>query len=382
LAELARLFLLTVLAILLYAALGYPLVLYVFSRGARRDGAFPAGSPPAVSLIIAAHDEQECIREKMRNTLALDYPEDSMEIILASDASTDLTERLAVEEGGGRLRVVRLDARQGKSAAQNAAAASATGEILVFTDADAMLDPSAVLRLVERFGDRSVGAVSGRITYEAVPGSGGASEDFYWRMECALWEWEDAVFGLLVVNGPVYAVRRSAYVPPAADAASDFAEPILLRLAGLRVVLADTAVGSKRLAASVGGSFRRKSRVVFGGMSSLTSIPGLSRVFLHPLLLFQLFSHKIVRWCAALLGPLAPPFALLALPSPVSLAVLGACAIGLCATLLGSLCPRLRRRLPVLRLPEYLCLLSAATWAAFIRLLMGRRLRWWKSERA
>jgi cellulose synthase/poly-beta-1,6-N-acetylglucosamine synthase-like glycosyltransferase len=360
---------------------GYPIVLFLASRARKRPPVAAADRLPSVSVVIAAHNEQACIREKVRNTLALDYPAGALEVILASDASTDGTEQAASEEGRGRIRVVRLETRAGKTAVQNEAVRFATGELLVFTDADARLHPAAVRRLAAAFGDPAVGAASGWLSYAAQNAAAGAGEDIYWAMESALWSWEARAFGLLLVVGPLYAVRRSAYIPPAPDAVSDLAEPLLLRLTGWRVVLVPDALGTKPLAAGAAVSLRRKSRVILGGMSSLLGIPGLAGLARRPALAFQLLCHKILRWLAALLVPLALPCAVIAAPRPLAVVALAVGVAGACAALIAWASPVLRRRLPLLRVPGYACLVSAATWRAFIALLAGRRLRWWTSER-
>ncbi len=229
------------IALILYTHLGYPLVLRVLVALRRHPTLTPGTweEPPRVSLIVAAHDEEEVIAEKVANALALDYPRDRLEVIVASDGSADATVERARAAGAD----VVLDLpRGGKTAAQNAAAERASGEILAFSDANSAWSPDALRHLVESFADPSVGYVCGQVRF--VDQGGDNVEGSYWRYEMAVREMESGLAGITAGNGAIYAVRASSYVPLSPSGSHDLSFPFLLAKRG--TALAVCAVGARR----------------------------------------------------------------------------------------------------------------------------------------
>ena len=189
--------------------------------------------PAAVSLIVAAYDEEEVIAAKVANALALDYPRERLELIVASDGSADATVERARAAGADLV----LDLpRGGKIAAQNAAAERASGEILAFSDANCAWAPDALRRLVEPFADPAVGYVCGQVRF--IDPEGGNLEGAYWRYEMAVREMESALAGVTAGNGAIYAVRRDAYVPLPPSGSHDLSFPFALAKRGLRSLYA------------------------------------------------------------------------------------------------------------------------------------------------
>src|SRR6478672_5330075 len=197
------------IGLILYAHLGYPVLLrgLVALFGDRAPAAELGGELPPVSLIVAAYEEEEVIERKIANARALDYPPDRLQIVVASDGSSDRTAELARSAGADL--VLELP-RGGKVAALNAAVGSATGEILAFSDANSYWRPDALRRLVDRFGDQRVGYVCGQVRFEG--GEGGNQEGMYWRYEMAVRSMETRLAGITAGNGGIYAVRREAYI--------------------------------------------------------------------------------------------------------------------------------------------------------------------------
>src|SRR3954468_15351928 len=194
--------------LLAYTHVGYPLVLALLARGRRVPPAIELGQLPAVSLIVAAHDEEQVIAAKVANALALDYPRELLEVIVASDGSTDRTAQVAREAGAD----VVLDLpRAGKVPAQNAAAEAATGRLLAFSDANATWEQRALLELVAPFGDQRVAYVCGQA--RLLDQGGSNQEGAYWRLELAIRANESALAGVTGGNGAIYAVRASEYLP-------------------------------------------------------------------------------------------------------------------------------------------------------------------------
>src|SRR6185503_16546077 len=197
---------------------------------------------PRVSMIITAYNEERDLPAKLENTLALDYPRDLLEIIVASDCSNDGTDEI-VRTYAGRVRLVRQSQRLGKTAAQNLAVENALGKILLFSDATSLYQPDVVRALVRNFADPTVGTVAGRLIYvdqsQSSIGSGARS---YWNYETFLKRQESLVCSLIGASGCLYAVRRSAYRELHNEACSDFIICTEMVEQGLRAVFDPEAV--------------------------------------------------------------------------------------------------------------------------------------------
>src|SRR4051794_25948371 len=190
--------------LIVYAHLGYPLLLWLLATlvGEGETSPEPEGDLPSVTLIIPAYDEEEVIERKVANARALDYPPDHLEIVVASDGSSDRTAELA--RGAGADRVLELR-RGGKVAALNQAVSEAKGTILAFSDANSYWRPDALRRLVDRFSDSRVGYACGQVRFEG--GEGGNQEGIYWRYEMAVRSMETRLAGITAGNGGGYAAR-------------------------------------------------------------------------------------------------------------------------------------------------------------------------------
>src|SRR3954471_5380183 len=247
--------------LIVYAHLGYPLLLRLLvGIFGEHDGA-PAhdGPLPHVSLIIAAYDEAPVIERKITNARALDYPAELLEVIVASDGSSDRTVELARAAGADQV----LDLpRGGKVAALNAAVGHATGDLLAFSDANSYWRPDALRRLVERFGDERVGYACGQVRFSG--GEGGNQEGLYWRYEMAIRSMETRLGGITAGNGGIYAVRRAAYIELDPSRGQDIGFPFELTKRGWRAVYEAGAVAEEKMAPTVEGEFRRKRRMMWG----------------------------------------------------------------------------------------------------------------------
>jgi cellulose synthase/poly-beta-1,6-N-acetylglucosamine synthase-like glycosyltransferase len=291
----------TCLALLLYVYLGYPLVLGLIALlhprpVSRRD------VTPLVTVLVPAHDEASAIRDKILNTAASDYPADRMEILVLSDGSTDATVATARETAAelaasGRtappLRVLDL-ARLGKARTLDTGARAARGDIIVFTDANVLLAPDAISRLIESFGDPEVGGVCGEKRHRPMPGPTGQGEGLYWRYENGLKRLESRVGSTVAADGALYAVRANLYVPirnPAS--ADDMAISMNVVLQGYRLVCDARAVAVESAPDDAVTEFRRKVRITNHSMRALLELgPAL---FMSGLYSFQLLSHKLLR---------------------------------------------------------------------------------------
>src|SRR5512146_2853151 len=245
--------LLLCLGLVAFSYLGYPLVLAgwgalhdlrgalrFFAGGADRRERSDPDEWPRVSLVLAAFDEEQCIREKIENCLALDYPPDRLEVVLGCDGCTDRTAAVAREVGRGRVRVVELSPRKGKASVLARLVPSATGEIVVLTDANVEFHPRAARALARRFRDPGVGAVVGRLRLRSRAGGG---EGIYWAYESFLKYLEGKLGCVLGANGAIYAVRRILFPPlPADTLTDDFVVPLRIAVRGWKVPFEPTAV--------------------------------------------------------------------------------------------------------------------------------------------
>ena len=288
-------------ALLLYTHLGYPLVLWALVRS-REDRPEPAGEAPLprVSLIVAAHDEEDVIDRKVRDALAQDYPRERLEVIVASDGSTDRTVEVARDAGADQV----LDLpRGGKVAALNAAVERSKGEVLAFSDANSFWRADALRRLVARLGEPKVGYVCGQVRFD---GAGAANEEgLYWRYEMAVREWESRLAGVTAGNGAINAVRRDAYIFLEPTRGQDISFPYELAKRGWRSVYAPEAVARERLAATIGGEFDRKQRMMAGAWSTMLRHGLLSPRGYGPLYAFEIASHRLLRYASPFLHVVA-----------------------------------------------------------------------------
>ena len=290
------------LGLILYAHLGYPLLLWLLS------GLFgePARSRrvhdglPTVTLIIPAHDEAEVIQRRVENALALDYPRDRLELTVASDGSTDGTVELARKAGADLV----LDLpRGGKVAALNAATRQAQGMIFAFSDANAYWHPRALRRLVDRFEDEEVGYVCGQVRFSG--GEGGNQEGLYWRYEMAVRRSESRMAGITGGNGAIYAVRPDAYIELEPDRGQDLSFPFELTKRGWRAVYEPEALAEERMAPSVEGEFRRKRRMMWGLWDAMLRYGMLNPRGYSLGYLMEIYSHRLLRYLTPFLHAIA-----------------------------------------------------------------------------
>ncbi len=370
------------LALIAYPYAGYPILLrllaHVIGRPVRR-----APQTPTATLVISAFNEGENMQRKLDNTLAIDYPQEKLEIIAASDASTDETDAVIARYAARGVQHLRLAVRGGKVACQNAAIERATGEILVFSDARIMIAPGSLRAMMENFSDPTVGCVSSQdlIVDAAGAPDATAGEGFYVRYEMGLRRLE-AEFGSLVgASGSFYAVRRGLAPIWEAGFERDFLTPLKVAAAGYRTVHEPRAIGAYRALAEPEAEFRRKVRTVMRGMAVLFHMRELLNPWRHPRVAWQLWSHKIMRWTV--------PFSLVTL-FITSAALSGRGLIyllaggGQLALYLLALAALLDRRLEsrlLFRIPLFFTNANLSILVAWCRYLAGARPVTWEPSR-
>jgi cellulose synthase/poly-beta-1,6-N-acetylglucosamine synthase-like glycosyltransferase len=288
-------------ALIVYTHLGYPLVLRLLLMLRRPWQPRPEqGELPRVSLIVAAYDEEEVIEEKVAGALALDYPRELLQLIVASDGSSDATVERA--RAAGADLVLELP-RGGKIAAQNAAAEQAAGKILAFSDANSAWQPDALRRLVAPFADPAVGYACGQVRF--LDAGGDNLEGAYWRYEMKLREMESALAGVTAGNGAIYAVRASAYLPLAPSGSHDLSFPFALAKRKLRSLYVPAARAEEKMVPTLAGEFARKRRMMVGLWDIVVGERMLSPRGYKPLYAFELFSHRLLRYLTPFLHLIA-----------------------------------------------------------------------------
>jgi poly-beta-1,6-N-acetyl-D-glucosamine synthase len=364
--------------LLAYVYVGYPAVIWTWAALASRPGRRTA-EEPSVTVLIVAHNEAAHIAAKLDNVLALDYPHDRLEIVLASDGSTDATVELArVWEPAG-VSVIAFEARRGKPAVLNDLVPKAHGEIVLLADARQRFAPGVIRALVERFGDPRVGAVSGELVLTSGPeGTAvGHGVGFYWRYEKFIRRSESAVDSTVGATGALYAIRRDLFEPIAGDTIlDDVLIPLRITRRGYRVLFEPVACAWDRAAAKAREEFARKVRTLAGNFQLFAR----ERWLLDPRqnrLWLQAVSHKGLRLLTPLLHGAALAANVALAGSPAYRWLLLAQATFYAAALGGYASRNSRTRTPLLSVPYVICLLNCATVIGFLRFATGRQRVTW-----
>jgi cellulose synthase/poly-beta-1,6-N-acetylglucosamine synthase-like glycosyltransferase len=368
--------------ILFWAFIGYPLAVNILSRiyaKTWQKGPYTG----SVSMIIAAHNEEEVIRGKVDNCMALDFTPAKAEIIIVSDGSTDKTNAILSEFEGRseRLRIITYPRRAGKANALNLAVTQANGEILIFGDANVMAHEKGCQHLLAPFADPDVGVVCGHVLVRPRGTQEVAAEGLYMRFEAAV-QLAEALLGSMVgVDGALFAMRRELFRPLAPETIlDDFSLSMEAPLAGQRIVYEQDALAVEEVVPSAANEFKRKSRIVAGGWQFLKDFFKSGRS-LSLGMWCAFISHKILRW----LGP----FFLLSLLI-TNLFLLGTSSYRLLfgsqmlfylLAAVGFAIKALRRNF-IVYLPYYFCVVNLAAMQGFLRFLFnGQKAMWSKVDR-
>jgi cellulose synthase/poly-beta-1,6-N-acetylglucosamine synthase-like glycosyltransferase len=373
------------LATFVFAYAGFPLLLAVVARWKPRP-VRKREVTPRVSVVIAAHNEAGSLAQRIENILASDYPPDQLEIVVASDGSTDNGPAIAEAYASRGVRVLRLP-RVGKLRALDAGILAATGELLVLSDANALFEPDALRRLAANFADPDVGGVVGHTMYRVASGSHGGSlgERLYWRYDTWLKQLESRTGSVVSAHGGFYALRRELYrfESEAAAATDDFAISTAVVAAGRRLVYERDARAYEFAVTNAGREFRRRVRLMTRGLRGVA----LRRALLNPrrfgFYAVILFCHKVLRRVLVLGLPvlfasalwLAPRAGLYAMAAAMQ--VLFYSLAGLGWLVRGT---RLGRR-KWLYVPFHYCATHAAAAVALFNFARGQRIESWQPQR-
>jgi cellulose synthase/poly-beta-1,6-N-acetylglucosamine synthase-like glycosyltransferase len=289
--------LLIVSLLLAYTWLGYPAILWIlrrlFGMPPRREKC-----EPAFSIIVAAYNEESHMAAKLEDCLALEYPEDRVEILVASDGSTDRTEAIVEEfaRRDSRIRLLKSAGRAGKSGVQNLAVEQARGDILLFTDAESRTRANLLQQIGEDFADPRVGMVAPTVYFGRVDDAVSKGQGAYWRFELFLRQLESDLGILATASGSAFAMRRVLFRPIPPQYGDDCVLPLEVRLQGYRVLQDARIIVSDEMPSTIDGELRARVRMTARNWTGILSRPGLLNFLRYPGTAWGLVSHKFLRW--------------------------------------------------------------------------------------
>jgi cellulose synthase/poly-beta-1,6-N-acetylglucosamine synthase-like glycosyltransferase len=352
--------------------IGYPMLIFILSR----LFAYPvrqAEITPSVSFIIAAYNEEKDIARKIENTLALDYPREKLEVIIASDCSTDGTDEIVLGYTGLGVYLHRQPERAGKTVAQNRAVKLSTGEILVFSDATTMYGTDALRRIVRNFADPAVGCVAGQLIYvDRASTAVGRGCRSYWGYEKFLKSCESQLRSLIGVSGCLYAVRRSCHAKLANDMIDDFVIATEIHLQGLRTIYEPDAISTEDTNNRARDEFRMRVRVIEQTMSALDRYRQVLNPFKHGMFAIQMICHKLLRYTLPIWLLIALiTSALLIRSSDFFALVFLLQVLFYVLSFAGYLGERFKLSHSLLSMPYYFVLVNIASLVAFLKYIRG-----------
>jgi len=291
------------LFIIFYTYIGYGLILYllVFIRrlfkGKRQIPVLKHEDFPSCTLVIAAYNEENFILKKISNTLSLIYPEGKLEILFITDGSTDQTPKILGQYP--QIKLMHQLERNGKVAALHRAVEQIKSEIIIFTDANTLLNKDALMTIAIHYADKKIGAVAGekRVFSEERADAGTAGEGFYWKYESKLKKWDSELHSVVGAAGELFSVRRELYqAVPEDTILDDFMISMLIALKGYRILYEPRAFAIENASANISEELKRKVRIAAGGIQSIMRLKPLFNIFKYGTLSFQYISHRVLRW--------------------------------------------------------------------------------------
>jgi cellulose synthase/poly-beta-1,6-N-acetylglucosamine synthase-like glycosyltransferase len=370
------------IALILYAYVGYPIVVWILARCFGRNETPPLLPDdeivPPVSLLIVAHNEEVEIEKRIQNALNLDYPVGKIEIVVASDGSTDRTNQIVNQFAKYGVRLLAYPMRRGKSAVLNDAFGELKHDIVVLSDANTSFNRESVHHLASWFADPSIGVVCGRLVLTDAD-TGHNVDGLYWKYETFLKKCESKLGALLGSNGGIYAIRKSLFEGiPDNTIVDDFVIPLLAReRTGCRIVYDRNAVACEETSESIGSEFHRRVRIGAGGFQSI----GMLRSLLSPVhgwVSFTFWSHKILRWLCPFFMITALVLNLMLLEYPLLRGLLFAQVAFYIGSLLATRLPARPRFLRVFKLGPMFTMMNVALLFGFFRWLRGSQKAAWK----
>ncbi|MBN2184245.1 MAG: glycosyltransferase family 2 protein [Candidatus Krumholzibacteriota bacterium] len=370
-----KLLIASILSFVLYTYLGYPVILFLLGLFRRSSELSGSGELPSVALIISAHNEERIIREKLENSLKIDYPSRLLKIIVASDGSVDNTDNIVREFEEMNVVLKSFERREGKSATLNKAVLGVEEEILVFSDANAFYEEDSVRKLVRHFSDDRTGCVVGRLRYIDSASYVGRGESLYQRYEGLLNRLESRLKSVLIATGTIFAIRRELFRPVMKDVANDFQIPAEIASQGYGVVYESDAAAHERSTFYFTEEFNRKCRIVTRG---LTGFSHLRSNFGGAFRVYQFISRKMFRWWVGVLLPVLYIANIFLIHEAVYGLFFLLQNIFYIFALTGAILRRGHIRTRIFFIPFYFVMVNAAAFTAIVTFLGGRRFSSWE----
>lgn len=380
------------LFIVFYTFLGYGflLSLLVKIKRKRKGKTIPPviieNTLPSCSLIIAAFNEESCIRQKIANTLSLIYPREKLTIIFITDGSNDSTPDIVAEYP--EICHLHLPQRNGKIAAVHRAMAQVHTEVVVFTDANTLLNKHALVNICRHYADPNVGAVAGekRIQINQEADASSAGEGFYWKYESTLKRWDSELYSVVGAAGELFSVRKDLYKPVKSNAIlDDFMISMLIAKEGYRIIYEPHAFAIETASENVTEELKRKIRIAAGGIQSIVWLSALLNIFKYKTLSFQYISHRVLRWT------ITPFLLILSLFINILLVYknqgtvyevfLSIQVIFYSMAILGLIFEKRKMRIKALFIPYYFCVMNYAVLAGIIRYINKSQSAIWEKAK-
>lgn len=378
--------------VVFYAFVGYGIVLFFLVKvrqllvGKRSISSGTFASLPTCTLIVAAYNEEDFITEKIKNTLALNYPEEKISFLFITDGSTDKTAEIISQFPA--IKLMHSVNRLGKIAAVQRAVAAVTTEVMVFTDANTFLNADALVKLCRHYADPEVAAVAGEKRVHIDDKSDAtAGEGFYWKYESKLKIWDSELNSVVGAAGELFSVKTALYESVHPNAIiDDFMISMLIAKKGYRIVYEPEAYATETSSANIKEELKRKIRIAAGGLQSIIWLKSLLLPFKQPLLSFQYISHRVLRWTVV------PFLMIIALILNILIVakthlllyqlILVAQILFYVAAFLGWLLEKQQIKIKALFIPYYFGVMNYAVIAGIYRYLFGEQsAAWEKSKR-
>ena len=380
------------LFIVFYTFAGYGIFLYILIyikrafKGKRLVPVIDDHSLPYCTLVVAAYNEERFISEKINNTLNLNYPAGKLNFVFITDGSTDKTPDLIKHHE--QIRLLHQAKRDGKIAAVHRAMTFVNSEIVVFTDANTLLNRDAIKLICRHYADKNVGAVAGekRVQIGDSADASSAGEGFYWKYESALKKWDSELYSVVGAAGELFSVKRSLYQDVHEDAIlDDFMMSMEIALKGYRIIYEPEAYATETASENVTEELKRKIRIAAGGIQSILWLSQLFNVFKYPVLSFQYISHRVLRWTVT-------PFLLLLVFILNAFLAFKAGELFYCLlflaqiffyslAVLGLIMEKRHIRIKALFIPYYFCVMNYAVLMGIIRYINKNQTSVWEKSR-
>lgn len=285
------------LSLPVYVYVGYPALLWILTLGKPTITHSRKEAFPSVTLVISCYNEVAVIREKLKNSLELDYPKDLLKVVVVSDGSDDGTDELVREFSGDGVTLIRQEGRLGKTMGLNLAMAEVESEITVFSDANAIYASDAIAKLVRNFADPEVGYVVGAALYtDSDQGASAQNENLYWRYELAIKAMESRLHSVVGGDGAIYAIRSELWEPLQRQDINDFVNPLQIVSKGYRGIFDSEARCFEETAGDFDREVARKERIVNRSIRGLFRVRSVMNPLRTGVFSLMVVSHKLLRW--------------------------------------------------------------------------------------